>query len=140
MSKFQMILKGNKKDIERFYNSLTLNSPVYIGRGACARIEYIGPQKARIEGYCKKSVRDSLYVSALMMQVQKETGKGRYEQGFIDAADEIVTVFEAVKRYDLVADFYTEEDEGSVRYYIANGNVVRMTNTMSDQMRMAVAM
>ena len=55
---FSMCVKGNKDDIQKFYNAMTQNGKVYMGRGADANIQYEDEEgRALIDGWCKMKLQ-----------------------------------------------------------------------------------
>ena len=118
-----MCVKGNRDDIERFYNALIQEGNVYMGRGAEAEIQYDG-DAAYIDGWCKWSVMSALIDNAISMRTKPEMW---YWGEDVDVAQlELITLFEACRKWNLDMEVYSEEPgcEFQEHYICLKGDVV----------------
>ena len=105
---FSMMVKGKRDDIEAFYNAMSQNGNIYMGRGAEAEIEYEDEENcALINGWCKWSVQSAMVDNAIDMRSHPDSwywGEG------IDASKlEFITLFEACNKWNLDMEVYSEE-------------------------------
>lgn len=104
---FQMYVRGNHADIQKFYDAMCQKGTIYMGRGAEADIEFQNENKAIITGWCKWSVRSAMVTNAESMSAQP--GQWYWGEG-INANDlEFITLFEACKKWHLDMEVYSEE-------------------------------
>ena len=104
---FQMCVRGNCSNIEKFYDAMMQKGNIYMGRGAEAEIEFESEDRAMITGWCKWSVISALVDNAVSMR----TNPSRWYWG--DDVDpknlEFITLFEACKKWNLDMEVYSEE-------------------------------
>lgn len=104
---FVMKVRGNKGDIEQFYNALSQNGSIYMGRGAEADLTFEDDDYATIDGWCKWSIISALVHNAISMRTEPDIwywGDGTSSENL-----EFVTLWEACKRWNLVMEVYSEE-------------------------------
>ena len=105
-----MEVRGDHSNIEAFFNALTQEDDVWMGRGADAEIDYDDEgHTATISGWCKWSVQSSLIDDALSMRKQKESKEGFWYQAEIDKVNEFLTLFEACQKYNVNMEVYSSE-------------------------------
>lgn len=103
---FNMCVKGNRSDIEQFYNAMLQKGNIWMGRGAEAEISYKDENKAFITGWCKWSILSALIENAVSMRTERE----KWGFGEDDPKDlEFITLFEACQKWNLVMEVYSEE-------------------------------
>ena len=121
---FSMCVKGQHKDIESFYNAMSQNGNIYMGRGAEAEIRYEDEEsRAFIDGWCKWSIYSAMISNAISMRTETEI----WSFGDVDPSKlEFVTLMEACERWNLVVEAYSEECgcEFQEHYIIDNGELV----------------
>ena len=120
---FSMCVKGNREDIESFYNALVQEGNVYMGRGAEAEIRY-EDSTAFIDGWCKWSVHSALVHNAISMRTNPEIWAWGEDT---DASQlEFLTLFEACREWNLDMEVYSEEPgcEFQEHYICLKGDVV----------------
>jgi hypothetical protein len=102
-----MCVKGQHKDIEVFYNAMSQNGNIYMGRGADAEIRYEDEEgRAFIDGWCKWSVESAMITNAISMR----TETGTWYFGDKDPSQlEFITLMEASERWNLAVEVYSEE-------------------------------
>lgn len=104
---FSMCVKGNREDIEKFYDAMRQNDSIYMGRGADAEIEYEDDeQRAFINGWCKWSVQSALVDNAISMR--KDPSMWSFGDKNSDDL-EFITLWEACKKWNIVMEVYSEE-------------------------------
>ena len=104
---FQMYVRGNCKDIEKFYDAMCQKGNIYMGRGADAEIEFESEDRACITGWCKWSVVSAMVTNAESMRSEPNMwwwGDGKTSEGL-----EFITLFEACKKWNLDMEVYSEE-------------------------------
>lgn len=119
---FSMYVKGNRDDIEKFYNAMSQNGTIYMGRGADAEIKY-DDDEAFIDGWCKWSIQSAMIDNAISMR----TNPDMWHFGNTDVGTlEFITLVEASKRWNLVIEVYSEEPGCCFQehYIITNGRFV----------------
>lgn len=105
---FNMCVKGAHENIESFYNALTQEGTIYMGRGAEAEIDYEDEEgKAFIEGYCKWSIQSALIDNAISMRTEPD--KWWFGNEFDAAQHEFITLWEACEKWNLDMEVYSEE-------------------------------
>lgn len=105
---FSMCVKGNHENIESFYNALIQKGNIYMGRGACAEIQYEDEEgKAFIDGWCKWSVQSALIDNATSMKTKPD--KWWFGENFDITQIEFVTLWEACEKWNLNMEVYSEE-------------------------------
>ena len=125
---FSMLVKGRHDDIEKFYNAMSQDGPIYMGRGAEAEIDYEdnydceGNDRATIDGWCKWSVQSAMYDNAISMKTKPEMW------AFHDVNPselEFLTFVEASERWNLEVEVYSEESGCCFQehYLVRNGVV-----------------
>lgn len=124
---FSMQVNGKHENIERFYNALTQNGKIWIGRGSEADIRYEDDdERAFIDGWCKWSIHAALVLDAISMRIQQETGKGDWHWGDgLQNVEKFLTIWEACKEFNVNMEVYSEECgcEFQEHYKYENGNV-----------------
>lgn len=122
---FCMCVKGTHDNIEKFYNAMSQNGNVYMGRGAEADIEYEDEEnKAFITGCCKWSVQSAMVNNAISM---RETPSMWYWGDDTDATElEFITLWEACKKWNLDMEVYSEEAGCCFQehYVVVNGDLI----------------
>ena len=121
---FSMVVKGSRADIEKFYNAMSQNGDIYMGRGAEADIQYEDEEnRAFIDGQCKWSVQSAMIDNAISMR----TEPNMWHFGNVDTSKlEFVTLVEACERWNLTVEVYSEEPGCCFQehYMIVNGELV----------------
>lgn len=116
---FQMRVRGNKSDIEQFYNAMIQNGAIYMGRGAEAEIDWDDDDVAMIDGWCKWSVSSAMVRNAVDMRTNPSGwywGNGVSSEGL-----EFITLWEACKKWNIVMEVYSEEGGcGFQEHYICD--------------------
>ena len=104
---FSMCVKGTHENIESFYNAMSQNGKIYMGRGADAEIRYEDEEdRAFIDGWCKWSIQSALIDNAISMRTEPNI----WSFGDVDASTlEFITLFEACERWNLAVEAYSEE-------------------------------
>ena len=102
---FSMRVRGNKDNIEKFYNALIQNGMIYMGRGADASIEYDDEDTANIDGWCKWSVTSALINNAISMREEPNTWAFDVDPSLL----EFITLEEACQRWNVDMEVYSEE-------------------------------
>lgn len=127
MCEFKMQVKGTSENIELFFRALTQSNTVWMGRGACADIEYYDKDNmAIITGWCKWSIQSALIDDAISMREQKEEGEGIWCQTEIDKVKEFFTLFEACAKYHVNMEVYSCEVGCEFQEHLKyeNGNII----------------
>lgn len=107
---FSMRVRGQKNDIEKFYNAMQQKGNVYMGRGADAEIEYEDEDEYSIgwiQGWCKWSVVSALVDNAISMRT--EPNRWYFGDDVDTSKIEFVTLIEACKKYNLDMEVFSEE-------------------------------
>lgn len=121
---FSMCVKGQHEDIEAFYNAMSQNGNIYMGRGADAEIQYEDEEnRAFIDGWCKWSIQSALITHAISMRTEPEI----WHFGNVDASQlEFITLVEACEKWNLTVEVYSEECgcEFQEHYVIDKGETV----------------
>lgn len=99
-----MKLKGNKTNIKKFFNAISQEGNIYLGRGAeCDYIEY-NEGFALIAGWCKWSIYSALIDNAISMRTNpNDWGIGT------DDKLEFITLIEASKKWNLEIEVFSNE-------------------------------
>lgn len=122
---FSMMVRGNRNNIEAFYNAMRQKGKVWMGRGANAEIEYEDvSNRAFINGDCKWSIRSALVDNAISMQTDPT---GWYFGEGVDGSEfEFITLFEACKKWNLNMEVYSEECgcEFQEHYVFVDGDLI----------------
>lgn len=107
---FQMEIRGSIEGILKFFNALTQEGDVWMGRGADATL-YLDEknESASIDGCCKWSIQSALIDDAMSMDHQKKTGKGYWSWDKESQKRDYITLFEACKKYHVNMEVYSEE-------------------------------
>lgn len=105
---FSMNVKGSHENIEKFYNAMSQNGTIYMGRGADAQIQYDDEDsRAFIDGWCKWSIQSALIDNAISMRNKPDMW---YFGENIDKTKlEFITLIEACERWNLTMEVYSEE-------------------------------
>lgn len=122
---FSMCVRGKRKDIGSFYNAMTQNGNVYMGRGADADIEYEDEDnRAFISGWCKWSVQSAMVDNAISMR--EEPDMWYWGEGVDITQLEFITLFEACEKWNLDMEVYSEESGCCFQehYVCINGNII----------------
>ena len=104
---FDMRVRGNHANIEKFYNAMMQNGTIYMGRGADAQIEFEDDDYAAITGWCKWSVVSAMVDNAESMRSNPE--KWWWGDNVDPKNIEFVTLFEACKKWNIDMEVYSEE-------------------------------
>lgn len=121
---FSMCIRGKHEDIEAFYNAMTQNGNIYMGRGADADIKYEDEDLAFIDGWCKWSIQSAMIDNAISMRTEPNMW---YWGDGVDASNlEFITLFEACKKWNLDMEVYSEESGCCFQehYICSNGDVI----------------
>ena len=120
---FSMQIKGSKDGIKRFYEAMTQEKDVWMGRGADCYIEFEDDNTASINGSCKWSIQSALIDNAMSMDYQKKTGEGYWSWDEESQKRDYITLFEACKKYHVNMEVYSEEPgcEFQEHYKYENG-------------------
>lgn len=102
---FQMCVRGNHSNIEKFYDALSQKGKIWMGRGAEAELKFESEDRAFIIGWCKWSVQSALMDDAISMRTEPETW--HHEPG--EEEHEYITLYEACKKWSLDMEVYSEE-------------------------------
>lgn len=102
---FVMRVRGAHDNIEKFYNAMSQNGKIYMGRGASAEINYEDDRVAEIHGWCKWSVVSALIDNAISMRT--EPGRWLFDEDVNEL--EFITLIEACQRWNLDMEVYSEE-------------------------------
>ena len=122
---FSMCVKGERKNIEAFYNAMIQNGNIYMGRGGDASIEYEDEEnRAFIDGWCKWSVQSAMIDNAISMRTEPNIWS--FGDGVDATKIEFITLFEACKKWNLDMEVYSEESGCCFQehYICSNGNVI----------------
>ena len=105
---FSMKAKGKSENITAFYNAMTQNGTIYMGRGAEAEINYDDAEgSAQIDGWCKWSVQSAMIDDAISMRTNPNIWSWG---GGVDTSKlEFITLLEATEKWNLVIEAYSEE-------------------------------
>ena len=104
MCDFQMCVRGNCSNIEKFYDAMCQKGPIWMGRGASAEIEFESEDRAFITGWCKWSIQSALIDNAESMRSNPD----RWYFGD-DKPSEFITLWEACKKWNVDMEVYAEE-------------------------------
>ena len=120
---FSMHVKGNKDDIQSFYNAMCQNGKFYMGRGADAEIT-IDEDSAFIDGWCKWSIQSALIDNAISMRANPSMWY--FGDGFDASQIEFITLDEACKKWNLDMEVYSEESGCGFQehFMFVNGELV----------------
>lgn len=120
---FSMYVKGNKDDIQSFYNAMCQNGKFYMGRGADAEI-VLYEDCANIDGWCKWSVQSALIDNAISMR--ENPGAWYFGENVDVSQIEFITLFEACQKWNLDMEVYSEECgmEFQEHYRFVDGKLV----------------
>lgn len=125
MCGFSMLVRGKHEDIEKFYDAISQNGNIYMGRGAEAEIEYDDEDGvAQIDGWCKWSVQSALTDNAISMRTKPNMW---YWGDDVDVNTlEFITLLEATKKWNLVMEVYSEEPgcQFQEHYVFDNGTIL----------------
>lgn len=127
---FEMEIIGGRKNLDAFLDALVQKGTLVIGRGATFCEPYItdncdGRLRVNIEGDTAWSLESSLFYDAERMKEQEKTGKGLYNDKFIES-HEFLDLAEASERFDLVIEAFSWEpqDGFSEHMVIDHGRVL----------------
>ena len=104
---FLMKVRGNKEDIIQFHKATSQEGKIWMGRGACANLEFEEDDLAELAGTCKWSIQSALIDDAVSMRTNSRNwyfGEGLTSEDF-----EFVTLYEACRLWNLVMEVYAEE-------------------------------
>lgn len=121
---FSMCVKGTHDDIEKFYNAMTQNGNIYMGRGADAEIQYEDEEGgAFIDGWCKWSIQSALIDDAISMR--NEPDKWYFGDNIDKSNLEFITLIEACRKWNITMEVYSEETGCCFQehYLIRNGDI-----------------
>ena len=121
---FSMCVKGTHDDIEKFYNAMTQNGNIYMGRGVDAEIQYEDEEcRAFIDGWYKWSIQSSLINNAISMR--NEPDKWYFGDNVDKSKLEFITLVEACEKWNITMEVYSEETGFCFQehYIIINGDV-----------------
>ena len=123
---FSMLVNGTHDNIEKFYNAMSQDGDIYMGRGAEAEIKYDdnyddeGNDRAFIDGWCKWSVQSALHDNAISMRTKPEMWAFHNTD---PSKLEFITFIEASEKWNLEVEVYSEEPgcEFQEHYIVRNG-------------------
>jgi hypothetical protein len=119
-----MLVKGDAENIKSFYNAMTQNGSIYMGRGADAELELDEEDGVgQIDGWCKWSVRSAMEDNAISMRSHPNT----WAFSNADPAKlEFITLFEACRKWNLDMEVYSEEPGCCFQehYVVVNGDLI----------------
>ena len=107
---FSMRVRGQKEDIEKFYNAMRQKGNVYMGRGADAEIQYEDEEEyytAWINGWCKWSVVSAMIDNAISMRTEPD--KWYFGESVDVSRIEFITLIEACQKWNLDMEVFSEE-------------------------------
>lgn len=104
---FEMVIKGDPKDIDRFIDALSQKENIWMGRGAYIGARAYGERSTIITGECKWSLQSSLVDCAVSMQ--KQAAGGEVNWGDLPENGEFLTIFEACEKYHVNMEVYSSE-------------------------------
>lgn len=110
MASFTIRIKGNKKNISKFFSALTHEGDVRMGRGAEANICYLSNREALITGICKDNIHNDLIAGA------------KYWSD-LDASKESITLFDACKKYRVNIVLHSEDSPFFEHYSCSRGKI-----------------
>lgn len=117
MCDFYMCVKGERENIEDFFQALIQEGNVWIGRGADAGIAFEGDNMALIDGTCKWSIYSALVSNAVSMRESQDTWYFTEEEK--SRGLEFITLFEACAKWNITMEVYSEEcGAGFQEHYI----------------------
>lgn len=121
---FSMLVKGDTENIKKFYNAMTQNGSIYMGRGADAKLELDEEDGVgQIDGWCKWSVRSAMESNAISMR----NNPGMWAFSNVDPTKlEFITLFEACRKWNLDMEVYSEEPGCCFQehYVVVNGDLI----------------
>lgn len=121
---FSMKVRGKHEDIEKFYDAMSQNGNIYMGRGAEAEIDYDDEEgTAQIDGWCKWSIQSAMIDNAISMRTEPHM----WAFHGVDVRElEFITLLEATEKWSLVMEVYSEEPgcEFQEHYVFDNGKVL----------------
>lgn len=119
---FIMRVRGKREDIEQFYDAMSQNGKIYMGRGASAEINYEDDGVAEIHGWCKWSVVSALIDNAISMRT--EPSRWSFDEDVNEL--EFVTLIEACQRWNVDMEVYSEESGCCFQehFMVVNGELV----------------
>lgn len=121
---FSMKVRGKHEDIEKFYNAMSQNGNIWMGRGAEAEINYDDEAgTAMIDGWCKWSIQSALIDNAISMRTKPEMWA--FGNADVDSLM-FITLLEATEKWNLVMEVYSEESGCCFQehYVFDNGEVL----------------
>ena len=120
---FSMMVRGEHENIEKFYNAMSQNGNIYMGRGAEAEIKYNDENCAQIDGWCKWSVQSAMIDNAISMRTEPNIWAFSTRE---KEELEFITLLEATERWNLVMEVYSEEPgcEFQEHYVFDNGTIL----------------
>ena len=127
---FSMQVNGTHENIEKFYNAMSQNGNIYMGRGAEAEIHYDddydceGNDRAFIDGWCKWSVQSAMIDNAISMRTNPEI----WAFHNVDVSQlEFITLVEACERWNLEMEVFSEEPGCCFQeHYIVRNGIVEV--------------
>ena len=113
---FSMCVKGNRSDIEQFYNAMKQEGNIWMGKGAVGEIEYYEEEnKAIIIGWCKGSVQSAMVDDAISMRTKPQIWHWAEKD---PKSLEFVTLYEACEKWNIVMEVYSEESGNCFQEHI----------------------
>ena len=105
---FSMCVVGKHDNIEAFYNAMSQNGNIYMGRGAEAEIRYEDEEgRAFIDGWCKWSIQSALIDNAVSMRTEPDIWS--FGDGVDVSKLRFITLYEACEEWNLIVEAYSEE-------------------------------
>lgn len=121
---FEMVVRGDMANIEKFLGALSQKGNVWMGRGAKIVNRVNGERMVNLDGECKWSIQSSLIDNAESMRRQAETGKGHWAD--LPENTEFLTLFEACEKYGVNMEVYSSEPGMAFQEHLMyeNGNIL----------------
>ena len=122
---FSMCVRGTHENIKKFYNAMSQDGDLYMGRGADARILYEDEEgRALIDGWCKWSVQSAMIDNAISMR--REPNMWAWGKNVDASKLKFITLWEACAKWNLDMEVYSEEPGCGFQehYLVIDGQVV----------------
>ncbi|MGF7011995.1 hypothetical protein M2146_002549 [Lachnospiraceae bacterium PF1-22] len=107
----EMKIKGTEDNINKFYSALTQDGPIWMGRGLEVVLSEDRPCADEkniiirfISGQCKWNLQSALIDDAISMRTKPEKWS-------CEGAEDIITLEEACKRWNIEMEAYSSEPE-----------------------------
>lgn len=133
---FEMKIVGSFENMQKFYEALTQENDIWIGRGAGdTDIRYDeNKQSAIIDGWVPWSIKSALVIAANDMKEEKEINQLCFYDGIHQKkkiCNNCLTLWEACKLYNIVMEVYSEEEGMQFQQHIlCNKGKVEIDDTV----------